>query len=242
MSISGDVVKAGTVLAEIEKSDYEFRLRQSEALINQTRARLGILDKQGDAVTPEETAIVNQAAAELKEARFIFQTTDALAKEGVLSKIDLEKAGVARDAAEAAYQASLEQVMQLRAAVGRAAGAAGAGQAESGGLRDPRAVRWGDDGAHCIAGRISGGECAGGARWCASTRCGCGWKCRSGRRPRCASGSAIHVRLEGVRDHAGRARGPHEPGDRRAEPVAAGGRARSRTREACCGRVRSRRR
>jgi multidrug efflux pump subunit AcrA (membrane-fusion protein) len=111
----GDLVKAGQVLAELEKSDYEFRLRQAEAMVNQTRARLGILDQEGDAVTPEETAIVKQAAAERKEARFIFQTTEALAKDGVLSRIDLEKAGVARDAADAAYQGALEQVMQLRA-------------------------------------------------------------------------------------------------------------------------------
>ncbi len=111
----GDVVKAGQVLAELEKSDYEFRLRQAEALLNQTRARLGILDRDGDAVVPEETAIVKHSAAELKEARFIFQTTETLAKEGVLSKIDMEKAGVAREAAEAAYQGALEQVMQLRA-------------------------------------------------------------------------------------------------------------------------------
>ncbi|MEZ5367003.1 MAG: efflux RND transporter periplasmic adaptor subunit [Bryobacterales bacterium] len=111
----GDTVRAGQKLAELEKSDYEFRLRQAEALVSQTRARLGILDKADDAVTPEETAIVKQAAAELKEARFIFQTTNTLAQEGVLSKIDMEKAGVARDAAEAAYQGALEQVMQLRA-------------------------------------------------------------------------------------------------------------------------------
>lgn len=111
----GDVVKAGQVLAELERSDYEFRLRQSEALVDQTRAKLGILDQHDDAVVPEETAIVRHSAAELKEARFIFQTTETLANEGVLSKIDMEKAGVARDAAEAAYQGALEQVMQLRA-------------------------------------------------------------------------------------------------------------------------------
>ncbi|MDA1314738.1 MAG: biotin/lipoyl-binding protein, partial [Acidobacteria bacterium] len=81
----GDVVKAGQVLAELEKTDYEFRLRQAEALANQTRAKLGILGHDDDSVVPEETAIVKHSAAELKEARFIFQTTEALAQEGVLS-------------------------------------------------------------------------------------------------------------------------------------------------------------
>ncbi len=111
----GDVVKAGQPLAELEKSDYEFRLKQAEALVNQTRARLGILNSESDEVDINQTAIVRRAEADLKEARFVFQTTEALAKEGVLSKIDYEKAGVARDAAEAARQSAVEEVMQLTA-------------------------------------------------------------------------------------------------------------------------------
>lgn len=111
----GDVVRAGQTLAELEKTDYELRLRQAESLVSQARAKLGILDRPGDAVVPEETATVKRAAAGLKEARFVYQTTETLAREGVLSRIDMEKAGVARDAAEAAYQEALEQVMQLRA-------------------------------------------------------------------------------------------------------------------------------
>lgn len=111
----GSVVKAGDVLAEIERDEYELRLAQAEALVRQTRARLGILDKQTDDVVPEETAIVKRAAAVLKEARYIFQTSKVLADEGVISTIEYEKAGVGRDAAEASYQSALEEVMQLRA-------------------------------------------------------------------------------------------------------------------------------
>ena len=111
----GDVVRAGQTLARLDADDYEFRVTQAEAMVSQTRARLGILDREGDIVVPEETAMVKQSAARLKEARFIFQTTSTLAAEGVLSTIDKEKAGVARDAAEAAYQGALEDVMQLRA-------------------------------------------------------------------------------------------------------------------------------
>ena len=111
----GSVVEAGQVLAELERDDYEFRVRQAEALVRQTRARLGILDHDGDDVTPEETAIVRRAAAGLKEARFVYQTSETLAQEGVLSRIDFEKAGVQQQAAEAANQSALEEVMQLRA-------------------------------------------------------------------------------------------------------------------------------
>lgn len=111
----GSVVDAGDVLGEIEMEDYDFRVKQAEALVNQTRARLGILDRAGDDVTPEETAIVKRAAADLKEANFVFQTTEKLAEEGIVSKIDFERAGVRRQSAEAAYQEALEEVMQLRA-------------------------------------------------------------------------------------------------------------------------------
>jgi multidrug efflux pump subunit AcrA (membrane-fusion protein) len=111
----GSQVQPGQVLAEIDPVDYQFRVRQSEALVTQTRARLGILDRNGDDVTPEETAIVREADAALREARFVFDTTAKLQKEGVLSRIDFEKAQVRRQGAEAAYQAAKEQVMQLRA-------------------------------------------------------------------------------------------------------------------------------
>jgi RND family efflux transporter MFP subunit len=111
----GSQVTEGQVLAEIEKSDYEFRVRQAEALVQQTRARLGILGKATDDVVPEETAIVRQAAAAMKEARFIFQTTEKLAREGIVSQIDLEKANVRKQGIEAAYESAVEEVMQLRA-------------------------------------------------------------------------------------------------------------------------------
>ena len=38
----GSHVEPGQVIAELEKDDYEFRLKQAEALVEQTRARLGI--------------------------------------------------------------------------------------------------------------------------------------------------------------------------------------------------------
>jgi RND family efflux transporter MFP subunit len=111
----GSRVEANQVLAEIEKDDYEFRVHQADALVNQTRARLGILDQTKDDVDPDNTAIVRQAAAALKEANFVFQTTQELQKGGVLSRIEFEKAQVRRQGAEAAYQAAREEVMQLRA-------------------------------------------------------------------------------------------------------------------------------
>lgn len=111
----GSVVKQGDVLAELEKEDYQFRLQQTEAQVQQIRARLGILNKPTDDVVPEAVAGVKEADAALKEARFILETTTKLAREGVVSQIDFEKARVRAQGIEARYQAAMSDVMQLRA-------------------------------------------------------------------------------------------------------------------------------
>ncbi len=111
----GSKVQAGQVLAEIQRDDYEFRVRQAEALVNQTRAQLGILGRPNDDVVPENTSIVRQAEAALQEARLVFDTSAQLNKEGVLSRFEYDKARVRRAAAEATSQSAIAQVMQLRA-------------------------------------------------------------------------------------------------------------------------------
>ena len=111
----GSKVQAGQVLAEIQRDDYEFRVSQAEALVNQTRAQLGILDRPNDDVVPENTSIVRQAEAALEEARLVFDTSAQLNKEGVLSRFEYDKARVRRAAAEATSQSAIAQVMQLRA-------------------------------------------------------------------------------------------------------------------------------
>src|SRR5262249_41300736 len=63
----GSRVEAGQIVAELEKDDFEFRVGQAAAQVEQTRARLGIGSSSTDDVKPEETAIVRQAAASLRE-------------------------------------------------------------------------------------------------------------------------------------------------------------------------------
>jgi RND family efflux transporter MFP subunit len=111
----GSVVKGGDVLAELERADYEVQVKETEALVEQTRARLGIGGAPNDNVVPEETAIVRAAAASLKEARLMFSNTSKLFEEGVVSRVDFERGQVNLQAIEARYQAALEEVAQLRA-------------------------------------------------------------------------------------------------------------------------------
>jgi RND family efflux transporter MFP subunit len=110
----GSVLKAGDIVAELEKTEYEFRVRQSEAAVDQIRARLALSNRPDEEFDPARTATVREAAAALKEARFIFETTAKLQKEGVVSRIEFEKAQVRRDGVEAHYAAVVADVMQLR--------------------------------------------------------------------------------------------------------------------------------
>lgn len=111
----GSVVEQGAVIAEIEKEDYEFRVRQSEAMVEQTRARLGLGPNDQDTGEAEKTSVVRQAAAGLREARLMNQNASALFKQGVISNVDFQRAGVALQGAEARYQAAVEEVYRSRA-------------------------------------------------------------------------------------------------------------------------------
>ena len=111
----GSVVEQGQVLAELEKDDYTFRVKQSEALVEQTRARLGLSKDSDDRVDPLETSAVKQAAASLKEAQLIFNNSSELFKQGVVSNVDYQRAGVALQAAEARRQGAVESIYQAQA-------------------------------------------------------------------------------------------------------------------------------
>jgi len=111
----GSVVEQGQILAELEKDDYAFRVKQSEALVQQTRARLGLSEGSNDQVDPVDTSIVKQADASLKEARLMYNNSVELFKQGVVSNVDFQRAGVALQAAEARRQSAIESVYQAQA-------------------------------------------------------------------------------------------------------------------------------
>ena len=109
----GSQVQVGDVLAELERDDYEFRVRQSEALVEQTRARLALANSKDDKVDPERTAMVKEARAALEEARVVFETTERLQKEGVVSRVEFERAQARKQGLEARVQSSLAEVLTL---------------------------------------------------------------------------------------------------------------------------------
>jgi RND family efflux transporter MFP subunit len=111
----GSVVEQGQILAELEKDDYAFRVKQAEALVEQTRARLGLSEGSNDQVDPVNTSVVKQADASLKEARLMHANSVELYKQGVVSNVDFQRATVALQAAEARRQSAIESVYQAQA-------------------------------------------------------------------------------------------------------------------------------
>src|SRR5687767_1670390 len=64
----GSTVQKGEVIARLTPTDFELRLRQSDAALQQARARLG-LDPTGesDTIDADQTSIVRQARAAMNE-------------------------------------------------------------------------------------------------------------------------------------------------------------------------------
>lgn len=111
----GTVVGRGQVVAKLDTSDYELRVRQAEAALQQARARLGLDPKGGDDVDPESTGAVRQARAVLDEARANLDRGKQLFGSGVISRAQLDAYESAFRVAEGRYQDAIEEVRNRQA-------------------------------------------------------------------------------------------------------------------------------
>lgn len=120
-SISVDLaspVKRDQVVAQLEARDYELRIEQAAAALAQSRAQLGLpQDGPDEELDVEGTAIVREALATLKEAQANQVRARSLAKEGLMSGMDLDAAEAAAVRAETAVQSAREEVRIRKAAV-----------------------------------------------------------------------------------------------------------------------------
>jgi RND family efflux transporter MFP subunit len=97
----GQTVHKGDVLAELDKQEYQFQLDRTKGALAQAYARLGIPAGQENA-SPESTAAMRQASAQMDDSRFKFESAAKLVKSGDISQerfTELEKAYHARQAA-----------------------------------------------------------------------------------------------------------------------------------------------
>lgn len=112
----GSPVRRGQVIARLTPTDFELRLRQADAALQQARARLG-LDGTGldDTVEVATTGLVRQAQAALDEARRQRERFATFVQRGISARAELETSDAQLQIAEARYQDALEEVRNRQA-------------------------------------------------------------------------------------------------------------------------------
>jgi RND family efflux transporter MFP subunit len=112
----GSRVQKGHVIGRIDPNDYQLRLDQSVAALQQARARLGLSpDGSDDRVDPDQTAIVRQARALLDEAKLTRERTDKLWNQDLVARAQLDTAEFGLQVAEGRYQDAIEEVRNRQA-------------------------------------------------------------------------------------------------------------------------------
>ncbi len=112
----GSSVSAGQPVARLVPADFDLRVSQAEAALQQARVRLG-LDPAGtsDAVAPEGTAVVREARAVLDEAQLRRDRVKTFVDRGISSRAELDTAEAALKVADSRYQDALEEVRTRQA-------------------------------------------------------------------------------------------------------------------------------
>jgi RND family efflux transporter MFP subunit len=107
----GSTVRQGQLIAQVEPKDYELQLTQAEALLSQTRARLGLtLTGDDEKVDANQTSTVKEAKARLEEARKNRDRIVELNAQGILSQSERESADAAYEIAANRFRDALEEV------------------------------------------------------------------------------------------------------------------------------------
>lgn len=115
----GSRVRKGQPLVKLEPADFELRVQQSEAALEQARARLSLQsdDKNSDdpQVNPKDTGVVKQAEAQLEQARLTQDRMVSLWNQGLISRSQYDDAIAAFRVAEARYQDAFDEVSNRQA-------------------------------------------------------------------------------------------------------------------------------
>jgi RND family efflux transporter MFP subunit len=112
----GSPVQKGGPIAKLDTTDFELRVRQADAALQQARVRLGLSSEASDqSVVVEQTAIAKEARAEMEAARAQLDRAQQLFAKGLLPKADIDTASSAYKVAEARYEDSLEEARNRQA-------------------------------------------------------------------------------------------------------------------------------
>ena len=112
----GTSVESGQTLASLASTDFQLRVSQADAALQQARARLGLpADGAEERIDIEQTSVVRQARAVLDQARLVRDRAASFAKDGIGSQADLDAAQANLRVAEGRYQDSIEEVHNRQA-------------------------------------------------------------------------------------------------------------------------------
>lgn len=107
----GSRTRKGQTLARLAPDDFELRVRQAEAVLEQARARLGLSPASSDdPVDAEQTSLVRQARAVLSEARARRDRAKALWEQELLPRAELDEVEASFQVAEGRYQDAIEEI------------------------------------------------------------------------------------------------------------------------------------
>lgn len=106
----GTAVRKNDVIARLDTTDFQLRVRQSEAALQQSRVRLGLSPTGTDEdVNLEQLAPVRQARAQMDGAKARLDRAQQLSQGGLLAKADLDATSSAYKVTEAQYADSLDE-------------------------------------------------------------------------------------------------------------------------------------
>ncbi|MBL8825591.1 MAG: efflux RND transporter periplasmic adaptor subunit [Planctomycetaceae bacterium] len=107
----GSVVQQGDVIAQLDSEEFDLRVAQAEAMLEQQRAKVGLKPGQPDSqLNRELSPPVRQEKAVLDEAKEAYARAEALHKENAATLTELQQKQALLRVAEARYAAALNGV------------------------------------------------------------------------------------------------------------------------------------
>jgi RND family efflux transporter MFP subunit len=106
----GSMVRRGDLIAQVERRDYELRLKQSKAAVAEARAAVGLsLEGREENTSVETIATVKQARAVLDEAVKNRERVQRLSREGISSKSEVDAVDAVHAVAMARHETAVEE-------------------------------------------------------------------------------------------------------------------------------------
>ena len=112
----GTPTQKGSPIAKLDTTDYELRVRQADAALQQARVRLGLPSEASDqSVILEQTTVAREARATVDQARSHMERAQQLFTKGLLPQADFDATNFAYKIAEAKYEDALEEARNRQA-------------------------------------------------------------------------------------------------------------------------------